>query len=164
MKLTAKPVKEKDIFSKTNSMKTINIGKSAIQYDCLSELKFEFNEYGIKIGKNVVIGDNCHIGKDVVIGDNCDVGESSVLNHKTTLRRNVKIGISCDIGRASVIGESTVIGDCFTSGTNVNVGSYCTIGDFCAMQSCSYLKNNNSVFNRHIVLNNSDTVIDSKKV
>ena len=67
--------------------------------------KFEINEQGYVIGKNVEIGKETMIEPFVIIGDNCKIGEKCIIRSGVKIRENTVIGNECSIKENSVIGD-----------------------------------------------------------
>jgi len=75
------------------------------------------------IGKNVSIGNFCHIEEGVVIGDNVVVGHYSMIQ------------------KGSVVGENTKIGTYTKVGSNCKIGSGCSFTSYCEIRDNCVLGN-----------------------
>jgi len=107
----------------------------------------------VKIGKNVVIGNNCTVGRYVEIGDNTEIRNNVVITD------GVKIGAHCLIRSSSVIGEEGFGFGNEVDGTpvriphlgSVEIGNYVEIGNFTAIARGT-LKN--TIIRSHVKIDN----------
>ena len=88
----------------------IIISKIEISITSTIGKKFNFvHAYGVVIGNNVVIGDNCTIGPWVVIGHNGDISKQPVIGDNVYLASHCSILGEVKIGDNVIIGANTVV-------------------------------------------------------
>lgn len=106
-----------------------------------------------KIGKGVIIGNNCTIGRDVVIGDYTEIRNNVIITEGVTIGRH------CLIRSNAVIGEEGFAFEYDKNGTpirvphlgSVEIGDYVEIGNFTAIARGT-LKN--TIIHSHVKIDN----------
>ena len=106
------------IINKTMRTYTIYLGinKDAYTYYYANKLsKIPFSDYGIVVGKDCRIEDNCVIDNDVFIFDGClikndvNIGYGSIVKSGCIIAKNTTIKENCYFGDGCVIAPYTTI-------------------------------------------------------
>jgi len=76
-------------------------------------------KYSIKLGKNVIMGDNVKLGSGIILGNNVALGKWVRLGDEVELGNNVMLGERVELGNLFKLGRGVTLGDGVTS-TSIN--------------------------------------------
>jgi len=88
----------------------------------------------LRIGRDIMTGNNTFVGPDVILGDNCAIGRNSVLDGPIVIGDDVKIGHGVviegdyEIGAETQVGHHTVLTGTGRIGKTNKIGAHCTFG------------------------------------
>lgn len=74
---------------------------------------------GVRIMRDVVIGDNVVLLPNSVINHGCEIGDYSIVNSSVTFNGDVRCGRNCFFGAATTVRENVTFGD----GVTIGMGS-----------------------------------------
>lgn len=121
------------------------IDSSVLKDDTTKVGYFSVIEKGVRLGKNVTIGNRVTIHEDTIIGDNVSIADGAVIGKqpkpaKTStvkladtipaleIHDDVTVGANAVIYRGAVIGSNTLIADLASVRENVDIGNYVIVG------------------------------------
>lgn len=94
--------------------------------------KLIFGTKRVKIGNNVVIGNNVTImggfWDETVIGDNTRIWDGTVIGHDCKIGNNVAIVVNCTLNGRVEVGDWSFIGSGVVVKPRVKIGKYVQVG------------------------------------
>ena len=80
-----------------------------------------------KIGKGVLISENCNIFSQAILENNVHINANVFVGHNSRIEKHTGLSIGCSIAGDVTIGEMSYIANCASVNEKINIGSGCIV-------------------------------------